>query len=220
LDRKTILVENIKHMQTKEELIREEVISTAQRLFQKYGFAKTTMEDIAKASGRGKSTLYYYYKSKDEIFEAVLLKEANEAVSAVLEATKKETSAGMKLRVYFKNSFQIIRSKINLYEVMRDELINTNAGPLCQKAINNSIKEFNTREKQVVKEILSLGIKNNEFTADVNDNIDLTVYVIITGLRTIAINLAFDEKELYSYIQEDKIDVMINILFKGIEKQR
>lgn len=219
MDLKTILVENDNHMQTKEELIREEVISAAQRLFQKYGFAKTTMEDIAKVMGRGKSTLYYYYKSKDEIFEAVILKEADEVVSAVLDAIRHETSAGMKLRIYFKNSFQIIRSKLNLYGVLRDELININA-TLYPKAINKSIKEFNLSEKQVVKEILSLGIENNEFTADLNDNMDLTVYVIITGLRTIAIDLAFDEKELYSFIQEDKLDAMINILFRGIEKQR
>ena len=205
-------------MQTKEELIRGEVISAAQHLFQKYGFAKTTMEDIAKAMGRGKSTLYYYYKSKDEIFEAVILKEADEVVSAVLEATKHETSAGKKLRIYFKNSFEIIRSKMNLYEVMRDELINIHAGSLCPKSINQSIKEFNAREKQVVKEILLLGIKNNEFVADLSENIDLTVYVLITGLRTIAIDLAFDEKELYSFIQEDKLDAMINMLFRGIEK--
>ena len=107
---------------------------------------------------------------------------------------------------------------MNLYEVMRDELININAGSLCPKSINQSIKEFNAREKQVVKEILLLGIKNNEFVADLSENIDLTVYVLITGLRTIAIDLAFDEKELYSFIQEDKLDAMINMLFRGIEK--
>ncbi len=43
-------------MLTKEAIIRGEVIATAQKLFQKFGFSKTTMEDIAKAMGRGKST--------------------------------------------------------------------------------------------------------------------------------------------------------------------
>ena len=47
---------------TKEEQLREESITAAQKLFQQYGLHKTTMEDIAKAMGRGKSTLYYYYK--------------------------------------------------------------------------------------------------------------------------------------------------------------
>jgi len=71
-------------MFTKEEIIRNEVIITAQRLFQKYGYSKTTMEDIAKAMDRGKSTIYYYFKSKDEIFEAVIIKEADDVVYAIL----------------------------------------------------------------------------------------------------------------------------------------
>ena len=33
------------------------------------------MEDIAHEAGKGKSTLYYYYKSKDEIFEAMITDE-------------------------------------------------------------------------------------------------------------------------------------------------
>ncbi len=36
------------------------------------------MEDIAKAAGKGKSTLYYYYTSKDEIFNAVIEDEMHE----------------------------------------------------------------------------------------------------------------------------------------------
>ena len=102
-------------MLTKEEIIREEVIATAQKLFQKFGFSKTTMEDIAKAMGRGKSTLYYYYKSKDEIFEAVILKEADEVFSTVSEATRKASSAEEKLQAYLKTSFETIKSRMNLY---------------------------------------------------------------------------------------------------------
>ncbi|OYW78704.1 MAG: TetR family transcriptional regulator, partial [Sphingobacteriia bacterium 32-37-4] len=45
----------------KEEIFKEDIIREAQKLFQAYGLKKTTMEDIAKALGKGKSTLYYYY---------------------------------------------------------------------------------------------------------------------------------------------------------------
>ena len=37
----------------KDELIREEILKVAQKLFQQYGLKKTTMEDIAKALGKG-----------------------------------------------------------------------------------------------------------------------------------------------------------------------
>ena len=143
-------------MLTKEEIIREEVITAAQRLFQHYGFAKTTMEDIAKAMGRGKSTLYYYYKSKDEIFEAVILKEADEVFSTVSEATRKASSAEEKLRAYLKTSFETIKSRINLYGAMKEELFGEGDFLLSRPTMRAPIMQYNNRERQAVKDILLL----------------------------------------------------------------
>jgi AcrR family transcriptional regulator len=60
------------HLNKTEEEIKAEIKEAARHLFMKYGFFKTTMEDIAKAVKKGKSTLYYYYKSKDEVFLDVI----------------------------------------------------------------------------------------------------------------------------------------------------
>ena len=46
---------------------RREIARTAAELFDSAGYPRTTMEDIAKAVGVGKSTLYHYFSSKDEI---------------------------------------------------------------------------------------------------------------------------------------------------------
>ena len=56
----------------KDEVIVREIVSSARGLFEKFGLKKTTMEDIAKEAGKGKSSLYYYFESKYEIFEAVV----------------------------------------------------------------------------------------------------------------------------------------------------
>ena len=46
---------------------KERILSAAKNLFSRFGLEKTTMEDIAKAAGKGKSSLYYYFKSKEEV---------------------------------------------------------------------------------------------------------------------------------------------------------
>ena len=56
----------------KDELMVREILATAKKLFAQHGLKKTTMEDIANALGKGKSTLYYYFPGKTEIFEAVV----------------------------------------------------------------------------------------------------------------------------------------------------
>jgi len=42
--------------------IKKRIIKVAQDIFKRYGFKKSTMDEIALASGKGKSTLYHYFK--------------------------------------------------------------------------------------------------------------------------------------------------------------
>ena len=46
------------------EEVRIYIVGVARKIFTRYGFRKTTMEEIAKASQMGKSSIYYYFKSK------------------------------------------------------------------------------------------------------------------------------------------------------------
>ena len=68
------------------------------------------MEDIAKAIGKGKSTLYYYYKSKSEVFQDVIIREADEVINSVLRQHKGFFSSG-KLQIYLQFSFDTLKVK-------------------------------------------------------------------------------------------------------------
>jgi AcrR family transcriptional regulator len=48
------------------------ILDAAETLFHKYGYSKTSLDDIAKEAGLGKGTIYYYFESKEEIFIAVV----------------------------------------------------------------------------------------------------------------------------------------------------
>ena len=47
---------------------RQLLVEVARQLFAKNGLANTTMNDIAVASGKGRRTLYTYFKSKEEVY--------------------------------------------------------------------------------------------------------------------------------------------------------
>ena len=51
---------------------RQKLVDVARQLFAKNGIANTTMNDIAKTSGKGRRTLYTYFKSKDDVYYAVI----------------------------------------------------------------------------------------------------------------------------------------------------
>src|SRR5689334_6091724 len=96
---------------SKDEVIREEVIAAARDLFQRYGLIKTTMEDISKAAGKGKSTLYYYYANKDEIFNTVIEEDMEEVFTQVKMAVGRVATAVDKLRTFNTTRIKLVNQK-------------------------------------------------------------------------------------------------------------
>ena len=58
------------------------------------------MDDIAYAAGKGKSSLYYYFKNKEEVFEAVVAHEAEHLVNEINASINVSKPAVEKLRSY------------------------------------------------------------------------------------------------------------------------
>ena len=48
------------------------IIAAAKELIARYGFKKTTMDEVAAKARMGKSTMYYYFKNKEEIFAEIV----------------------------------------------------------------------------------------------------------------------------------------------------
>ncbi len=61
----------------------ERILEAASDLFAHYGYDKTTMEDIARASGVSKGALYLHFRSKDDLFDALMLRE-NDLLQAIV----------------------------------------------------------------------------------------------------------------------------------------
>ncbi len=106
----------------KDEIVRADILQAARELFQRFGLAKTTMEEIARASGKGKSTLYYYYTSKEEIFSATLQEDIQDTLRQVNAAVAKAPTAEAKLMAFTLTRIKIIAQKVNLYGSLYREL--------------------------------------------------------------------------------------------------
>jgi len=76
----------------RDEIVVRDIVETARVLFKQSGFKKTTMGDIARSLGKAKSSLYYYYPSKEDIFEAVLHAEMDELLDQIVSLRKKFNS--------------------------------------------------------------------------------------------------------------------------------
>jgi AcrR family transcriptional regulator len=69
-----------------DDIAKDEILRAALRLYQKLGPTNVTMDDVAGASGRSRTSLYYYYKNRDEIYHAVMEKIADEMAAEIRQA--------------------------------------------------------------------------------------------------------------------------------------
>ncbi len=67
----------------------DEILDAAEPLFSANGYRKTTVSDIAKKMGVAQGMLYYYFKSKEEILEALI----NRQISTLLTDVKSMASS-------------------------------------------------------------------------------------------------------------------------------
>jgi AcrR family transcriptional regulator len=78
---------------------RENIINVAREVFFEQGYTAASMSSIAARLGGSKGTLYNYFKSKEELFEAQVRDMCGEAADRILEATGEGDPAGTLTRL-------------------------------------------------------------------------------------------------------------------------
>lgn len=77
------------------ELRRSEILEAATKVFGDKGFDATRMEEIAKAAGLAKGTVYLYFRSKDDVYQAAVRQAMAEAADLTHQhAAREQTFAG------------------------------------------------------------------------------------------------------------------------------
>ncbi len=194
----------------KDDSIKDEILKEAQKLFQQFGVKKTTMEDIAKAMGKGKSTLYYYFCSKEEIFDAVILKEMDEVFNSVKQAVEKANSAEEKLKAFTLTKIRSVQKRANLYKIVKGEM---HDNMRCMKHLHT---EYDTQEVKLVKDILRFGVNNGEFSKIIGKELDILPSVMVSSLRGLERDMFIDAR--YAKL-EPRMESIIGIMIRGLRNE-
>jgi AcrR family transcriptional regulator len=210
LDAKTNLVEKT-GMVVKDEIVKADIINAAEKLFQQFGLRKTTMEDIAKALGKGKSTLYYYYTNKEEIFDAVVMKEMWEVFGNTKKAVEEAHTAAQKLQAFAIAKIGALQQKSNLYGIVSGEIKETH------RCFDTARKEYYQQEVKLVAGILKYGVETGEFNNVIAKDIDVLPFVIVSAFAGLGRDL-FTQHQFPGV--ETRMDSIVNILVNGLKERK
>lgn len=182
-----------------------QLIEAAGITFNRYGYKKTTMDDIAFAAGKGKSSLYYYFKNKEEVFEAVVENEAEMLKNEITLALKKAEKAKDKLRTYIYIRMHRFIAKGNLYAALNDNFLATF---YFIEKIRNQHKDY---ELQIISSLLEKGIKDKEFRPV---NVDFMGNTLLTAMIGFELPILKNPEAGFEF--DKKINDVIDMFFYGI----
>jgi AcrR family transcriptional regulator len=187
--------------------IRDQIVNEASRIFTRYGFKKTTMDEIALAMRKGKSSIYYYFTSKEEIFEAVVEKEASILRVELTKVIESNTTPQEKLKNYILARMKGFRKLSNIYEALKSDLLSH------LDFINQLRDKYDKKEISMVEEILTKGVEEGVFQIE---NCHFAAIAIFTVMKGLEIPLVWTNKKSEF---DRQLDNLLNVLFYGIMKQ-
>jgi AcrR family transcriptional regulator len=188
----------------KDDAVRAAILEAAEKLLQRWGIAKTTMEDIAREAGKGKSTLYYYFKSKRDILEAVALAEIARIAGIARQEIAKKDTAKEKLVAYFYATLKEIREATTLFDIAFGEV-------RADKTLISGIQhKVDMIDYSTIESILHLGIERGEFKSIGPGDLETTIRAIGAIKRSLTIDL------LISSNDRQLIDSILNLLSEGL----
>jgi AcrR family transcriptional regulator len=191
----------------KKDVNRENILKIAREIFSKYGFKKTTLDDIANAVRKGKSSLYYYFESKEDLFQAVIMKEVDILAHELEIVINRNTDPIDKLRDYILTKLTTFRSLANFYHAIENDV--TAVG-----FINDIKRRYELDEIRMIKRILIEGVRKNEF--EIYD-FNLAAIGITTAIKGLEMPLSAGP---YGNVNlENSVDIILKIICYGIMKR-
>lgn len=192
---------------TKKEVLKQEIITIAGKIFDTFGFRKATMDDIAEGIKKRKSSIYYYFKSKEEIFQSVVLQEAKVFRWTIISAINKQQNPHDKLKAYVVTRMNIIDGLGNFNKALRDKRL------MHIDFVMRLKRLYDKEEVRLFKNILTEGVEKNYFQIY---DIDLAATSFITAMRGMESTI-LQNKDAQDI--DKQIEAIIDIIFYGIVKR-
>lgn len=145
------------------------LVDVARQLFAKNGLDNTTMNDIAQASGKGRRTLYTYFKNKEDIYFAVIEAEMDRLKDRMSEVAQQYMEPEDKLIELIYTHLNMIKDAVRRNGNLRAEFFRNII------RVQQVRKNFDRNEVQLFKTVLAEGIRSGRFDVD---NVELCADIL------------------------------------------
>jgi AcrR family transcriptional regulator len=181
---------------------RREIQAAALRLFIKKGFTETSMRDIGEAAGAGKSTIYDYFPSKDEILIAFVVEEVRQMSAQVSQIIAADVGPAEKIH-------QILRRQLDYMLANQDLYLRLTVDTQrLSDASQQRIQVHRHAYQDMVCDLVRQGIQSGEFRP-------VNPLLFVRGVFSMLTSVVFTSRKTGT--PEEMLSEITDILFKGLE---
>lgn len=185
---------------------KKQLIDVARELFASNGKKNLTMNDIAEASHKGRRTLYTYFKSKDEVYKAVIDNEIKLILDKLILVSKKNISPYEKLKEHIITHLNTVKSSVTRNGTLRADFFRD------IYEVERSRRRIDIIELGLIKNILIDGVEKGDFRKMDTEMMSIIILYAMKGLE-----VPYIRQNLGSEYDRDKTDIL-EFIFRGIKE--
>lgn len=185
---------------------RQKLVEVARELFAKKGLEATTMNDIALASGRGRRTLYTYFRNKEEVYYAVIESELERLSVKQDQVAAMSIPPEQKILLLIYTHLHEIRETVARNGSLRAEFFRN------IWMVEKVRKTYDTEERHIIKRILQEGADSGRFKIE---DIGLMTDIIHYTTRGLEVPYIYDRLGI-GLAEEDTKPIVMGIIKRAL----
>ncbi len=162
---------------------RQKLVEVARELFARNGLEATTMNDIAINSGKGRRTLYTYFRNKDEVYQAVIESELERLSDKLDEVSNMDAEPEQKVLTLIYTHLNMIREAVARNGSLRAEFFRN------IWMVEKVRRKFDVEERAILCRVLEEGISRAKFRID---NVNLMADIIHYCIKGLEVPYIYD----------------------------
>ena len=162
---------------------RQKLVEVARKLFARNGLEATTMNDIAINSGKGRRTLYTYFRNKDEVCQAVIESELERLSDKLDEVSNMDAEPEQKVLTLIYTHLNMIREAVARNGSLRAEFFRN------IWMVEKVRRKFDVEERAILCRVLEEGISRAKFRID---NVNLMADIIHYCIKGLEVPYIYD----------------------------
>ncbi|MDE6443507.1 MAG: TetR/AcrR family transcriptional regulator [Muribaculaceae bacterium] len=188
---------------------RDKFIEVARQLFARKGVENTTMNDIASASDKGRRTIYTYFKSKRDIFNAVIESETDQLLNKLCRIVALPVSPDRKLIEYVECRFEAMKEIVSRNGSLRAGFFRD------VRKVDRARKIITRKETALLRSILQEGVEQGIFEIP---NLSHTAVIMTQAIHGLDVPFIRDNLSDEGIDKEMLKTYIADIFLNGIRK--